>query len=161
MSSNVKWDQRFLELAWHISKWSRDPSTQVGAVIATDYHSVVGLGYNGFPRGVDDNPARYDDRETKYSFIVHAEVNAIIMAGERARGSSLYVFPSFGPPCICNECCKLTIQSGIKEVVSYAPDPVYDIITPGLNQRWRASLAASQRMMAEAGVAYRGIPRCQ
>src|ERR1700722_2700699 len=94
-SGNMKWDIRFLELAKHISNWSKDPSTKVGAVLVNDLKQVVGMGYNGFARGVQDTDERLNDRETKYKLVVHAEVNAIIQAGHAARNSTLYVYPSF------------------------------------------------------------------
>ena len=72
------WDKRFLDLAEHVAGWSKDPSTQVGCVIVNDKRVVVGLGYNGFPRGVEDTPERLNDRPTKYLMVQHAEVNAIL-----------------------------------------------------------------------------------
>ena len=109
-----KWDLRFLELAKHVSSWSKDPSTKVGAVIVDDKRHVVGLGYNGFPRGVDDTDERLTDRPTKYAMVAHAELNAILNATTKASGSTIYVYPL--PP--CNECAKLIIQAGIKRVVA-------------------------------------------
>ena len=102
-----KWDRRFLELAHHISTWSKDPSTQVGAVLVRDGNIVIGMGYNGFARGVYDTEERYSDRETKYKLVVHAEINAILMAGAAARGATLYVYPSFALPPICVDCACL------------------------------------------------------
>ena len=82
-----KWDHRFLALAEHISNWSKDPSTQVGAVIThTRSKRVVSMGFNGFPAGVEDTRERLDDRETKYEMVVHAEQNALMFAGDRAEG---------------------------------------------------------------------------
>ena len=71
------WDQRFLDLAEHIAQWSKDPRTKVGAVIVDEKKRVVSVGYNGFPRGVDDNPDRYEDRTAKLLFVAHAERNAL------------------------------------------------------------------------------------
>ena len=67
---NPKWDKRFLELAEHVSTWSKDPSTQVGCVIANDDRRVVALGINGFPKGIEDSEERLNDRETKYKYVV-------------------------------------------------------------------------------------------
>ena len=67
-----KWDTRFLSLAEHISSWSKDPSTKVGAAIIGPYRDIISLGYNGFPRGVEDTPERLENRELKYKMIVHA-----------------------------------------------------------------------------------------
>jgi deoxycytidylate deaminase len=96
-----KWDRRFLELAKQVSTWSKDPSTQVGAVLVNYLDQVVGMGYNGFPRGVEDSEERLNNRELKYQIVVHAEVNAVIQAGKEADGSTLYVYPSFMLPPIC------------------------------------------------------------
>ena len=149
---NAKWDRRFLELAEHISHWSKDPSTKVGAVIVAPGNLVVGLGYNGFPRGVVDSDSRLNERETKYAMVVHAEANAILMAGDKAKGARLYVYPSFTLPPICSECCKLVIQSGITEVVGYEPDPNDERV-----QRWKKSIGVSEIMCKEAGVTWRSV----
>jgi dCMP deaminase len=147
-----KWDKRFLELAKHIASWSKDPSTKVGAILVNDQKIVVGMGYNGFARGVHDEKGRYLDRERKYKFVVHAEVNAILQAGNNAKGSTLYVFPSFMLPPICHECCKFAIQAGVKRIVGYTPD-----INEERVSRWRDSIAVSRTMCGEAGIAYEGI----
>ncbi len=112
------WDARFLELARHVSQWSKDPSTKVGAVIANDQHQVLSIGYNGFPRGVEDRVSRYNDRETKLLFVAHAERNALDNAFVDVRGATLYT-----SLCPCNECAKSIIQKGIKRVVT-PPPPV-------------------------------------
>lgn len=79
MKKLSKWDNRFLNLAEYASYWSKDPSTQCGAVIARG-NRVISMGFNGFPKGTDDAPARYQDREQKYLRVVHAEVNAILFS---------------------------------------------------------------------------------
>ena len=112
----TNWDVRFLELASHVSTWSKDPSTKVGAVIANDQHQVLSLGYNGFPRGVLDKKSRYEDREIKLKFVAHAERNALDNAFVDVRGATLYT-----TLCPCNECAKSIVQKGIRRVVSYAP----------------------------------------
>ena len=151
-TQNPKWDRRFLELAKHISTYSKDPSTKVGAIIVDDNHLVVGMGYNGFPRGVEDTEERLNDREQKYAMVVHAEANAILMAGGRCKGTTLYVYPSFVLPPICNECAKLVIQSGIREVVGYEPD-----LNDERAKRWAKSIGVSQQMCKEAGVTWRSL----
>jgi dCMP deaminase len=149
-----KWDERFLKLAEHIAQWSRDPSTKVGAVLVErGTNLVLGLGYNGFARGVDDAEERYADRELKYKLVVHAEVNACLAAGGKARGARLYVFPSFMLPPICNECCKVAIQAGVSEIVGYIVDE-----SDARAQRWAESIKISKLMCDEASVTYRGIP---
>lgn len=152
MSSKIdenakKWDLRFLELAKHISNWSKDPSTKVGAVLVNSLKQVVGMGYNGFARGIEDSDERLNNRETKYKLVVHAEVNAIIQAGENSRYSVLYVYPSFMTPPICHECCKMAIQAGVEGIVGYEPDE-----TDPRVQRWKDSIAVSRDMWQEAGL---------
>ena len=112
----ANWDIRFIELAQHVAQWSKDPSTKVGAVIANDQHQVLSLGYNGFPRGVEDRMSRYNDRETKLLFVAHAERNALDNAFVDVRGATLYT-----SLCPCNECAKSIIQKGIKRVVTQPP----------------------------------------
>ncbi|AAT69506.1 deoxycytidylate deaminase [Alphaproteobacteria phage PhiJL001] len=135
----AKWDRDYLKLAefWANLK-SKDPSTKVGAVVVSEDNRVVGMGYNGFPVGVEDSRERLEDRPTKYMYVVHAEPNAILTAGLQAKGGTLYctLFP-------CNECAKLIIQSGIRRVVSWASD----------NQRWDEAHQVSRIMFDEAGVA--------
>jgi dCMP deaminase len=141
------WDRRFLDVAKTVSAWSKDPSSKLGAVVVDPEGRIVGTGYNGFPRGVEDTEERLNNRELKYEFVVHAEVNAIITAGDRARGSTLYVYPGWGSPCMCTNCCKTAIQSGIKRVVGLLRS-----IDAERLERWKASLALSQVMCDEAGI---------
>lgn len=108
-----KWDVRFLDLAKHISQWSKDPSTKVGAVIVRPDRTVCSIGYNGFARGVNDDEERYMNRDVKYELVIHAEANAILKAKEDLDGYTIYVTP-FRP---CNNCAGLVIQSGITTVV--------------------------------------------
>lgn len=133
-----KWDIRFLNLAKHISTWSKDPSTKVGAVIVNDVRQVVGLGYNGFPRGVEDTEERYTDRSLKYPMTAHAELNAVLNATAHMKGCTIYTWPLF----TCNDCAKVIIQAGIKRVVS--------VQNP--NKRWPSELAMI--MYDEAEIAY-------
>lgn len=152
MDRKEKWDRRYLNLAKEVSTWSLDPSTKVGAIVVNYEWQKEFIGYNGFPKGVSDSPERYNDRELKYKLVVHAESNAIRKAGDYARGSTLYVYPSFAFPPICNECCKDAIQAGIKYIVGYKPymnDPRV--------QRWLESIAISKMMCEEAGITWREI----
>lgn len=116
MTDNMTdWNSRFMGMAKAVSMWSKDPSTKVGAVVVGNKKQILATGYNGFPRGIDDNPERLENRELKYKFVVHAEMNAIYNAsytGTSLDGSKLYVY---GLP-VCRECCKGIIQVGIKEV---------------------------------------------
>ena len=153
MIQSEKWDRKYLELAKHVANnWSKDPSTKVGAVIVNYEYGREFIGYNGFPAGVDDSSERYVDRELKYKLVVHAEINSINKAGLLAKGSTLYVYPSFSLPPICNECCKVAIQAGIKEVVGYLPDPNDPRV-----KRWEESIAISRMMCKEAGITWRSL----
>ena len=110
-----KWDARFLELAKHISDWSKDPSTKVGCVVVGEDREIRSTGFNGFPRGIEDNIERLEDREQKYPLICHAEENAIMHAariGVSLKGSTAYVT---WPP--CSRCARSLIQAGVREVV--------------------------------------------
>jgi dCMP deaminase len=154
--SKIIWDKRLLSLAEHVASWSKDPSTKVGAVLAHG-KDVVGLGYNGFPKGVQDSEERLNDRPLKYKLTVHAEANAILMAGQAASGASLYVWPSFSDPNkypqACHECCKLALQAGVVEFISgklQNPDPA-------LQQRWIESHSISKLMSDEVGAKYREV----
>ena len=111
-----KWSVRFMHLAEHVATWSKDPSTQVGCVIVDKQNRVVSLGFNGFPRGIKDLVNRYEDKETKYLFVAHAERNALDNAPLSVEGCTLY-----SPLLPCNECAKSIIQKGITKVVSYEP----------------------------------------
>lgn len=132
-----KWDERFLELAQMVGSWSKDPSTKVGAVIVRPDRTVASLGYNGFPRGVDDT---YQDRDHKLLRTVHAEMNAILSAREPLKGCVIYVTPL----CPCANCAAAIIQAGIHGVVATTP----------AQQRpeWKASFEAAQEMFAQANV---------
>lgn len=142
LKSAIDWDRRFLTEAEHIAKWSKDPSTQVGALVVRD-RQILSTGYNGFPRGVADLPGRLNDREERLLRTVHAEANAVAQAarnGASLKGSTIYVWP-FIP---CSSCCVLLIQAGVLRIV--APDkPIPD--------RWRRSFELSRDMFTEAGVA--------
>lgn len=134
-----KWDKRFLLLAEHISKWSKDPSTQVGAVLVNDQRVVVGMGFNGFPRNIYDDPEIYQDRGEKYKYIVHAEMNAIANASGSINGTTVYTWP-FMP---CSDCAKHLIQFGIQRVVSIKE-------TQEQYQRWRDSFSLTMKLFNES-----------
>ncbi len=141
----LSWDQYFMGLAHLSAKRSKDPSTQVGATIVDSQKKIVGIGYNGFPSGVSDDemPWSRDGEflETKYPYVVHAELNAILNATTKLHGCTIYVslFP-------CHECAKAIIQSGIKEIV-YECDKYAST----------DSVVASKRMLNQAGVALRQL----
>ena len=118
MKSNnyISWDEYFMGVAMLSAKRSKDPNTKVGACIVNENNRIVGIGYNGFPKGCSDDEFPWERQgnllDTKYPYVVHAEPNAILNSSGNLSGSRLYVtlFP-------CNECAKLVIQSGIKEVI--------------------------------------------
>ncbi len=137
----LSWDEYFMGVALLASYRSKDPNTQVGACIIDEQNRILSTGYNGFPQGCSDDefPWNRDESrgETKYQFVVHAELNAVLNArGKNLAGSKLYVslFP-------CHECAKAIIQSGVKEVV-YLSD----------KYNGTASDIASKRMLRAAGI---------
>ena len=143
-----KWDKRYLELAKEISTWSKDPSTKVGAIAVSDQGGVIAQGYNGFPRGVVDAHSRLLDKETKYKYIVHAEMNCIYNAayqGSCLVGSTMYVH---GLP-VCHECAKGIIQSGIIRVVSpKIKEPTV------IAMKWKQSMKLTMDLFTEVGIRY-------
>jgi dCMP deaminase len=139
-----KWDKRYLALAEQVSMWSKDPSRQIGAVAVGSKGQVLAQGYNGFPRGIPDNPSLYQDRVLKYKYVVHAEMNVIYNAtynGVSLDGSTLYVH---GLP-VCSDCAKGVIQVGVKRVVM----PQQEI-----PDHWRESWDLTSLMFDKAGVRY-------
>lgn len=118
---NTNWHKRFLDLAEHISTWSKDRSRKVGAVIVDDDKRVVSFGYNGFPSGIDDSVEERHERPAKYDWTNHAEENAIVNAariGVSTKNCTIYLnlFP-------CARCSGMIINSGIKKIIcSKQPD---------------------------------------
>ena len=140
----ISWDEYFMGIAMLAAKRSKDPNTQVGACIVSEDNIIISTGYNGMPKGCSDDEFPWDrkgenEAATKYPYVVHAELNAILNAnGRDLRGSRIYValFP-------CNECAKAIIQSGIKEVM-YLSDKYNDTM---LN-------LVSKKMLQAAGVKF-------
>ena len=138
----ITWDEYFMGIALLSAKRSKDPNSQVGACIVNNDKKIVGIGYNGFPRGCSDDELPWDREgnflDVKYPYVVHAELNAILNAGHSVQGCTIYVdlFP-------CNECAKAIIQSGIKKIF-YLRDKYKD--TDGVK--------ASKRMLEMAGVEF-------
>ncbi|MCC4773864.1 cytidine/deoxycytidylate deaminase family protein [Vibrio cyclitrophicus] len=149
IQSKIKWRNRMIELAKHVSVWSRDKS-KVGAVLVSKKGGDITLGYNGFPFGVKDCPDRYDEKKQKLNIIVHAEVNAIIAAGARAADGHLYVA---GKP-ICARCAGPIIQSGIKRVFAEKPlqKGEYEPPTDKNATDWHEIGNLAITMLKEAGV---------
>ena len=142
----ISWDEYFMGLAHLSALRSKDPNTQVGACIVDQDKKVVSIGYNGMPRGCNDEDFPWEREggflDTKYAYVVHAELNAILNSPRPVTGCTLYVslFP-------CNECAKAIIQSGIRKIV-YESDK-YD----GADNN-----VASKKMLKEAGVELQQLP---
>ena len=137
-----KWDLRFMRVAREVASWSKDPSTQVGAIMVKD-RRILSTGYNGFPTGIADNH-RLHNREEKYAVIIHGEENVLmnaLKAGVSASDTTLYVY---GLP-ICPSCMRLVIQSGITRVVLQDPLNARDV----WRDKWENQ---SKPMLLEAGL---------
>jgi len=143
----LEWSEYFLAIAFLSAQRSKDPNTQVGACIVNNEKKIVGIGYNGMPNGCDDAKMPWarstvtdNQLETKYPYVCHAEMNAILNKNSAdVKDCTMYValFP-------CNECAKLIIQSGIKEVI-FVSDKHHD----------RIPMIASRRLLDMAGIKYR------
>lgn len=165
MSSKVDWNKRYLDLAEHYASWSKDRNTGVGAVIVSEDNTDLAKGYNGFPRGADDDVDERHERPAKYDWTEHAERNAIFKAareGISTKNCTIYVnrFP-------CVECTRAIIQSGIKRVVV----PTKPDLT---HHKWGQSWKTAIDMFNECGVevayydepflcfaTHDGEPRCE
>ncbi|CAA6659933.1 unnamed protein product [Spirodela intermedia] len=144
----LSWDDYFMALAFLSAKRSKDPNRQVGACLVSQDGIILGIGYNGFPRGCSDDKLSWAKKsrsenplETKYPYVCHAEVNAILNTNHAsAAGQRLYVtmFP-------CNECAKIIIQSGVSEVIYFVEKRLNDSVM----------YTASRRLLSMAGVKVR------
>ena len=142
-----KWDNRYLDLAKEVSRWSKDPSKQIGAIAVGEKGQVLAQGYNGFPRGIADDE-RYHDRPKKYELVVHAEMNVIYNAtynGVSLDRATLYVH---GLP-VCSDCAKGIVQVGIKRVVMKEMD---------IPETWKDSWQKTKEMFNEAGIKWDFYP---
>ena len=142
----MSWDKFFRTLATEVSKKSKDRSTKVGVVIVSDDHSVLDVGFNGFPRGVNDHNEDYHQRPMKYMVTEHAERNAIYNCarnGKSTKGATLYLNTKGFP---CADCARAIIQAGIKEVVTNEGD------FEGASPQWVESCNMGLTMLKEAGV---------
>lgn len=137
------WDETFMQMCRVIAQRSKDPNTQTGACIVSNENIIISFGYNGFPRGCGDDKLPWDRTgefaDTKYPYVVHAEENAVLNASQNTQGSKMYcnLFP-------CNECAKVIIQKGIKEII-FEDDKYHDT----------KEVIASRKMFDLAGVKYR------
>lgn len=143
-SMNEKWDIRFLQLAKLVSTWSKDPSTQTGAVIVRPNRSVCSVGFNGFPQSMPDQSEYYLNREEKYSRIVHCEINAQLFAREPLKGYTLYTYPLAS----CDRCVVQMLQAGITRFV-------FPECPPAALERWGNVLAKSKLYIRECGAKWR------
>lgn len=132
------WDKRYLDMAQHISLWSKDPSTKVGAVIVDKDFRPVSFGVNGLPQKIKEEAILLDDRETKYKTIIHAEVNAILFAKTDLSNCTIYTWP-FQP---CSRCASVIIQSGITRIVTCKSD----------NERWKDDFDLSLNLLNQANI---------
>ena len=145
IKDHLTWDEYFMGIALLSSYRSKDPSTKVGACIVDEDNKIVGVGYNGFPTGCSDDELPWERDggflDTKYPYVCHAELNAILNSIRTLKGCRLYValFP-------CNECAKAIIQAGIREII-YLDDKYKDT----------DSVIASKRMLDMSGVSYRQL----
>ena len=136
-----RWQARFIKLAEEIASWSKDVSSQVGSVIVRPDRTICSVGFNGFPRGVEDSQSAIANRDTKLLRTIHAELNAILSAKESLAGYSIFVWP-FQP---CAQCAAAIIQSGITEVYC----PYSDHLA---HERWSESFKTALQMFDEAEV---------
>lgn len=145
-----KWDNRYMELAKAVSTWSKDPSKKIGAIAIGSKGQVLAQGFNGFPRGIDDTDERLNDRETKYKYVVHAEMNLIYNAtfnGISLDGSTVYIY---GLP-LCSECAKGLIQVGVKRIVMNKDS------LESSNDKWLESFELTIQLLNESGIHWKTV----
>lgn len=150
----MNWDKYFITQAQSILIKSKDRSTKIGAVIVDQFNCILNTGYNGFPRGIDDENPNYHERPLKYKVTEHAERNAIYQAAANRgglRGATIYLGhnPENG---ICTDCARAIIQSGIIEVVG----PVEPAFT-GRGEQWGEDCRVARDLMREANIIVRTI----
>lgn len=138
-----KWDLRYLRLAFEVANWSKDPSTQCGAVIVRPNNTIASVGFNGFPAAIEDKKELYSNRTEKLKFIEHSEMNAMAHAYCNLEGFTMYCAP-LAP---CAACAKTAVTFGIKRFV-------YPIASEDILKRWSESLHVSFEIFHAAGVAY-------
>ena len=141
VANTEKWDRRFLDLAKLVSTWSKDPSTQTGAVIVRPDNTILSVGFNGFAKNMQDDPQAYANREIKYSRIIHCEVNALIHARSDVHKCILYTWPFAS----CDRCAVQMLQAGISRFV-------FPSLPEHLVDRWKESLDKTISYFKEAGV---------
>lgn len=144
MLISKKWGDNYLDVCDIVASWSKDPSTKVGAVCIGKDGQILSQGYNGFPRKIFDHPERLNNKETKYKYMVHAEMNAIYNAtltGQSLKGATMFVKGLQ----VCHECAKAIIQVGIKTVIVEVPEE---------RPNWKESTDLGKELFDEAEVNY-------
>jgi len=136
----MKWDDWYLKIALVIAEKSKDPSTKVGAVLVRPDNTIASVGYNGFPRGIEDTPERLNDRPTKLALTIHAEMNAIISAQEPVKNYKMYT--TLMP---CDRCFPHLAQAGIRTIIFPKPSAEHEA-------RWGESFDRVRALAKEAGV---------
>lgn len=137
----MKWDIRFFRLAQLVASWSKDPSTKTGAVLVRPDRTVASLGYNGFAQGMKDDDELYADRETKYSRIVHCEMNALLFCRDPRPLAGFTLYTTI--PC-CDRCAVHMLQAGIRRFVWGESGPQH--------QRW--NFDKTKEYLREAGASW-------
>ncbi|OGH87461.1 MAG: cytidine deaminase [Candidatus Magasanikbacteria bacterium RIFOXYC2_FULL_42_28] len=138
--NTISWDECFMRMTHVIAERSKDPSSQVGSIVVDKNNVVLGMGYNGFPRGIEADQLPWEREgaflNTKYAYMCHAEENAIYNANMSVKGGRVYscLFP-------CNECAKTIIQNGVVEVI-YESDKYHDV----------DAFTAARRLFDAAGI---------
>ena len=148
----MNWDTYFLDIAEVVKRKSKDPSTQIGVVIARQSKEIITTGFNGFPRGIEEAIDSRWERPIKYEYVEHAERNAIYNAariGVSVQGATLYMVGMGPPTAPCTECAKAIIQSGIVRVVGRPYREVPD--------RWTSNFDFAVALLAEAGIEFEEV----
>lgn len=138
-----KFDVTCMKQVYLAAERSKDPSTKIGSVLVKD-KNIIGTGYNGFARNILDLPDRYNDRETKYKYVVHSEANAILTCARLGISTLNSILYTMAMP--CNECMKSIIQGGIKKIVIHKQWPTM------IHSKWEEASEISNIMMKEAGI---------
>lgn len=143
MRNDVKWDERFLDVAKLVSQWSKDSGTRIGAVLVHE-RRILATGYNGIPAGIANDLVLHVDRSVKLAYTIHAEINALLNAakyGISTNGTTIYVTAD---PCV--DCCKALIQAGIKRIV------VPQKLDFEFDKRWKGNLELARTLLSEVGM---------
>jgi dCMP deaminase len=152
---SMNWDEHYFRLVHTTKEKSKDRSTKVGAIIVNEFNEQVSTGFNGFPRGIDDDNPEYHERPLKYDMTEHAERNAIYQAAAGrggTRGCRMYL--GFNPiKSICTDCARAIIQAGIVELIG-----PYNVQFGGKGAQWEHNCTVAYHMLKEAGIKLRTVP---